>query len=110
VPGWEHVAALMWRETLLTSRNSRATTYRYVQMGVLAFMVATLFMRDHVADADSVRVRPAASVEAHAPSPGTLSGHACDARLRRMKHAAAVMYACSLRSRTSEAERACSDE
>ena len=47
----------MWREGILTGRNRRAKLYRYAQMGVLAFMVSTLFLRDQVATTASVRVR-----------------------------------------------------
>ena len=58
IPGWDHVKALMWREKLLLTRNKSGQLYRYVQMAVLAIMLATLFVRGEVVDNDSVRVRP----------------------------------------------------
>lgn len=58
IPGWEHVKALMWREKILLTRNKSGQVYRYVQMAVLAIMLATLFVQGEVVHTDSVRVRP----------------------------------------------------
>lgn len=55
-PAWQQVGALMWRESILTGRNRRAQIYRYVQMTVLAVMVATLFVRGAVSTTETVRV------------------------------------------------------
>lgn len=57
VPNREHLKALIWRESTLISRNSESTTYRYIQMAWLAFMVATGFLKDEVTHSDTVRVR-----------------------------------------------------
>lgn len=64
VPKREHLKALLWRETVLISRNSKATTYRHIQMAWLACMVATGFLRGEVTNTDTVRVR---SVLLHRP-------------------------------------------
>lgn len=58
VPGWDHLKALTWREKILLTRNKSGQVYRYVQMAVLAIMLATLFVRGEVVTNDSVRVRP----------------------------------------------------
>jgi hypothetical protein len=57
VPGRDHVKALIWREVILQGRNRRAQVYRYIQMVVLAIMLATVFLRGEVFNTDTIRVR-----------------------------------------------------
>lgn len=56
VPGRESLVALFWRERILLTANKQGQKYRYIQMAVLAFAVATIFVRGRVAHDENLEV------------------------------------------------------
>lgn len=56
VPGWESLKALFWRERILLTANKQGQKYRYIQMAVLAFAVATVFVRGEVSHDENMEV------------------------------------------------------
>jgi hypothetical protein len=57
VTGYDHLKALMWRETVLQGRNRSEQVYRYTQMVVLAIILATVFLRGEVFSTNTIQVR-----------------------------------------------------